>query len=262
MSIVIRNPEKFANRPSAVFFDLDNTLYPYQPAHEAGMAAVRDKASRNLGINQTEFENAFRRARTETKNQLGSVASSHSRLLYFQRTLEHLGLRSQALLSLEFEQTYWGRFLSAVKLRDGVIEFLDLLAHADIPRVIVTDLTAQIQLRKLVYLDLDQYFEYVVTSEESGADKPDRASFNIALKKLFSSKESDGLDVRARTVWMIGDNLAADIEGAKAAIDATTLALKNELGDQQKHPSIDMAFDTFTDLSRFVAEAGWGTPTR
>ena len=262
MSINIHNTEKFTDRPRAVLFDLDNTLYSYHPAHEAGMAAVRDKAARSVGARQVEFDEAFSKARAETKKQLGNAASSHSRLLYFQRTLEHLGLRSQALLSLEFEQTYWGSFLSAVELRAGVLNFLDLLTRAAIPKVIVTDLTTAIQLRKLVYLELDRFFEFVITSEESGADKPDRASFDLAMSKLSmldGPAASENID---HAVWMIGDNMAADIEGAKNAINATTLALKSEIGNLAGHDSLDMAFDTFTDIERFFVEAGWDTPVR
>jgi HAD superfamily hydrolase (TIGR01549 family) len=262
LSISINNPDKFTGKPRAVLFDLDNTLYAYQPAHEAGMAAVQKKAARSVGAGQTEFDEAFSRARAETKTQLAGAASSHSRLLYFQRTLEHLGLRSQALLSLEFEQAYWGGFLSAVELRDGVLNFLDLLTRASIPKVIVTDLTTAIQLRKLIYLELDRRFEYVVTSEESGADKPDRSGFDLAMTKLSMLDESAASQNGEQAVWMIGDNMATDIEGAKKAINATTLALKSEIGNQGGHDDLDMAFDTFNDLERFFVEAGWDTSAR
>lgn len=215
------------------------------------MLAVYEKALRKIGIGPDEFDKAFDTARAEVKKQLGKTASSHSRLLYFQRTLEELGLRSQILLSLELEQTYWGSFLAASELREGALDFLDQLARANIPKILVTDLTSQIQFRKLVYMALDQRFEYVVTSEESGNDKPHPAGFELAISKLNSSVPE------ARTVWMIGDNIKSDIEGAKKAIDASTIALKSELGDQTKNPAIDMIFDSFTDLEKFITAKGW-----
>jgi HAD superfamily hydrolase (TIGR01549 family) len=252
LSITVNNPDRFIERPSAVLFDLDNTLYFYDPAHEAGNLAVVDKATNSLGVDSQEFNEALARARNDVKQQLGPTASSHSRLLYYQRTLEYLGLRSQVLLSLEFEQTYWRNFLSAVELREGTVSFLDLLARTGIPKVIVTDLTSQIQFRKLIYLDLDQRFEYVVTSEESGADKPDRAGFDLAIGKLPPQTGS---------IWMIGDNISSDIEGAKNAIDATTLVPKSEIGDNANNPAIDLVFDTFTDLEQLFNESGWSKPT-
>lgn len=254
MSVTILNPERFADRPVAVLFDLDNTLYPYIPAHAAGMAAVKLRAAEGLGTGPEEFEDAIEKARAEIKTRLGPTASSHSRLLYFQRTLEHLGLRSQVQLSLDFEQTYWDSYLSIAKLRDGVTSFLDQLGRAGIPKVIVTDLTAQIQFQKLVHLGIDGQFEYVVTSEESGADKPDSTGFEIAMDKL--SLPSD----RGELVWMIGDNLTADIEGARDAIGATTIGLREEIGDYEGNRSIDMVFDSFVELQQFFPGQGWDTP--
>lgn len=118
MSVSIINSNRFERRPTVVLFDLDNTLYSYEPAHNSGMAAVRRKVESKLGIDSSQFTDAYKEARSDVKNRLGSIASSHSRLLYFQRTLENLGLRSQALFSLELEQTYWGNFLGAAELRE------------------------------------------------------------------------------------------------------------------------------------------------
>jgi len=256
LSTIIINPEKFDAKPIAIFFDLDNTLYPYRAAHEAGTAAVLAKATK-IGIGSEEFDAAFTRARTDIKSQLGHTASSHSRLLYFQRTLEYLGLRSQSLLSLEFEQTYWGGYLAATELREGVLDFLDQLSRFDIRRVLVTDLTTQIQFRKLVYLELDQRFEFIVTSEESGEDKPHPAGFELAVDKLGLPEEPDGSRYRNGEIWMIGDSLGSDIVGAKRAINATTLALTGEIGDPAGNRSIDMVFDSFRDLERFVVAKDW-----
>jgi len=82
------------------------TRFTHIDHHEAGMRSIEEKAATKLGIKPDDFNSVFTRAREDIENQLGSAASSHSRLLYFQRTLEYLGLRSQVVLSLEFEQTY------------------------------------------------------------------------------------------------------------------------------------------------------------
>ena len=66
-------------------------------------------------------------------------------------------------------------------------------------------MTAQIQFRKLVYFGLDELFDYVVTSEEAGRDKPDRKPFEVALEKL---------DINPENIWMIGDNPNSDMLGA------------------------------------------------
>ena len=44
----IHFPEKFRTKPDCVLFDLDNTLYPYDPAHEAALEAVKLKVTNNF----------------------------------------------------------------------------------------------------------------------------------------------------------------------------------------------------------------------
>ena len=257
MSTIVLNPARFTEKPIAVLFDFDNTLYAYGPANEAGMLAVRAKAMKKTGVGSDEFDTAFAKARSDTKKQLGKTASSHNRLLYFQRTLELLDFRSQIQLSLEFEQAFWASYLSTMELRKGVIDFLDQLARANIRKVLVTDLTTQIQFRKLIYLELDLRFEFIVTSEESGEDKPHRSGFDLALNKLNSQEDSSEAIDHTGKIWMIGDNLKSDIEGAKNAVNATTLALKSEIGDHDSNASIDMIFESFKDLKQFVSDKGW-----
>lgn len=192
-------------RPKAVVFDTDNTLYPYDVAHHTAMETVRSKTMTLLSISRQDFDKAFDNARTDVKKKLKDTASSHSRLLYFQRTLEYLGLGTKILLTLDLEQTYWRTFLVNTRLFPGVKEFIYQLKSDSIITANVTDLTAQIQFRKMVYLGMDEYFDYVVTSEEAGKDKPDQAAFGIILSKI---------GVNPSEIWMIGDNPINDIKGA------------------------------------------------
>ena len=191
--------------PKAVIFDTDNTLYPYLPAHKEATRAVEEKVEKQLGIDKVIFRSAFIEARQEIKNRLGNVASSHSRLLYMQRTIEKLELGTRILTTLDLEQTYWRTFLSNCKLFPGVLDFIQLLKSKGVITANITDLTAQIQFRKLVYFGLDEFFDYVVTSEEAGADKPDKRPFEVALEKLKMDSDS---------IWMIGDNPMTDMVGA------------------------------------------------
>lgn len=195
-------------RPKAVVFDTDNTLYPYDAAHNAAMEAVRSKAMSLLNLTRREFDEAFDKARSDVKEKLQGTASSHSRLLYFQRTIEYLGLGTKILLTLDLEQAYWRTFLVNTRLFPGVKDFIYQLKSDGVITANVTDLTAQIQFRKMVYLGMDEYFDYVVTSEEAGRDKPHRAPFDITLSKI---------GVAPSEVWMIGDNPINDIKGAMMA---------------------------------------------
>ena len=191
--------------PKAVIFDTDNTLYPYSPAHKEATRAVEEKVEKQLGIDKVIFRSAFIKAREEIKNRLGNVASSHSRLLYMQKTIEKLELGTRILTTLDLEQTYWRTFLSNCRLFPEVLDFIQILKSRGVITANITDLTAQIQFRKLVYFGLDEFFDYVVTSEEAGADKPDERPFKVAFEKL---------QVEPENIWMIGDDPNSDMVGA------------------------------------------------
>src|SRR5262245_11891689 len=174
MAEQIYRAEKFAVRPAAALVDLDDTLYEYRISHEAALEHVCEKAERLLSIAPGDFLALYEQARKQVKERLGPTAASHNRLLYFQRVIEIAGLKTQILTSLDLEQTYWRCFLTRARLFDDVLEFFDDLRLLGIPAVIVTDLTAQIQFRKLVHFGLDQHVDFVVTSEEAGIDKRGR----------------------------------------------------------------------------------------
>ena len=240
----IYHQDQFAVRPAAVLFDTDNTLYPYDPPHAAAMAAVKAKATSSLGLAPSDFDVAFKSARSEVKARLGHTAASHSRLLYMQRMLELLGLGSQVLTALDLEQTYWRTFLGSAQLFPGLHEVLDLIRMFRIPTAIVTDLTAQIQFRKVVYFDLDHYFDFIVTSEEAGSDKPAAAPFEIALEKM---RPTDG------PLWMIGDNPVNDIQGARERVGAVTIQkIHDGVVEGQGEQCPDAAFTHYRELAEFL----------
>jgi putative hydrolase of the HAD superfamily len=238
-------PELFARRPACVLLDLDNTLYAYEPCHAAGTASARKLAEQSLNLAHADFDRCFADARSEIKARLGDQAASHHRLLYFQRMLERAGLASRPFEALQLAQAYWRAYIDAARLFPHVMDFLDDLRLSDIPAVIVTDLTAEIQLRKMIALDLDSRIDWIVTSEESGHDKPHPASFELALAKL------GGIE---GPVWMIGDNHQCDLVGAKRAIGAITLQnLQPGVAAAPKDcPDTDANFSSFADLRRLI----------
>jgi putative hydrolase of the HAD superfamily len=249
--INILDQSRFTVLPDAVLFDTDNTLYPYDPAHAAAQQAIKEKVISTFSIGGKDFDAAFNQARTQIKNRLGHTASSHSRLLYLQRMLEIMGLGSQVLLALDFEQTYWRTFLANAILFDEVKELLDDLRLLGIPTAIVTDLTAQIQFRKVVYFGLDRYFNYIVTSEEAGFDKPHEAPFKIALEKM---------QPKGDCIWMIGDNPINDIRGAKEKINAVTLQKLHNgltLGEGQNTPHA--SFEEFKEVRHLLGKLATNT---
>jgi putative hydrolase of the HAD superfamily len=109
-----------------------------------------------------------------------------------------------------------------MKLYEGVLELFTLFKDKN---CIVTDLTADIQFKKLIQLGLMDNIKYIVTSEESGKEKPHPYIFHLALEKI-------GLD-KTELVY-IGDDYEKDIIGATSmgikAIWLNRQMQKKELG--------------------------------
>lgn len=190
----------------AVVFDLDNTLYAYDPLDQEAGQRVQDFTCRMLGISKDRYQEAYQFGRAETKRKLGNVASSHNRLLYFQKTLEYMKVKPMPL-SLQMYEMYWGTFLEKMQLFPGARSLIDSLCEKGIMIAVCTDLTAHIQHRKLIALGLSDDIFCLVTSEEAGREKPASEMFALCLEKL-------GLP--AEEVCYIGDNYSKDIVGAKA----------------------------------------------
>ena len=242
----IINHKVLKSPPQAVFIDLDDTLYDYQTAHQVALDTVLQMLSIQYGFNKLELSSAFSKARKQVKLLLKSNPSSRNRLIYFQSMFEILGLGSAPAWTLNCEQTYWQTFLKNLVPFDEVYAFLDNVRLLGAPRLIVSNQNTQIQLRKLCQLNLDESFEYVVTSESVGVEKPNALIFTNAIKKT---------DCDPASIWMIGDDLEADICGAKDALGCFTfLKRNNRKFTKQQLDKCDIVFENFSQLNAIISK--------
>lgn len=184
-------------RPTLVVFDLDDTLYSYESCNLAGNKALFALGASETGVSRKHFETVYSEAREKVKARLGKTGSSHSRLLYVHEALAQLGFSNQPSLALSLEQEFWREYLLAMTLRPGAEDLLLSLRFNHIPIALVTDLTLQIQLRKLVFLKLESFFDVVIASEESAGDKSSLLPFEVLAER--SQKEW------LEHVWFVGD---------------------------------------------------------
>jgi putative hydrolase of the HAD superfamily len=182
-------------RPELAIFDLDNTLYDYETANASGQAALNSFLGQHLGRAETEISHLLEESRQRVKGRLGSTASSHSRLLYIRDLLVQLNIHANAAFALECEQVFWREYLKKMQLFPGVEELFSVLRLAKTHMILVTDLSSQIQLRKLAWLGLDKTFEVIVTSEEAGGDK------KTGLPEAFLRELVSPVD----ETWSVGD---------------------------------------------------------
>jgi len=188
----------------AVIFDLDDTLYDYSRLNDVGIKNAAAYAKEELHCSEEEFLNCFEQARKDIKKILKGTAAEHNRLLYFQKTLELLGF-SGTYHSLELYNAYWDYLLEHMRLKEGAIKLLDFCVETKRKVGICSDLTVHIQQRKLRKLDICQYVDKLVTSEEAGAEKPNGKMFSLILEKL---------DILPMEAVFVGDSRVKDIDGA------------------------------------------------
>lgn len=195
-----------------VIFDLDDTLYTdWETCHDAGLREVGTYGATRLGLSEDETIQAFLCGREQTIKQLGPVGSSHNRTLFAQFALEQIGINPVPHAE-NLHNAYWRGVFGAMKLEPAIPHLLSALRAAGIRTAVCTNMMADIQMRKLVELGLDEAFDYFVSSEEAGVDKPDPNIFRYVLDKAGS---------KAEEAIMVGDTFAHDIAGAQRAGIAT-----------------------------------------
>lgn len=154
-----------------ILFDLDDTLYDYKMSHVPAQIELVKFLSTQLSFSEKRVSAGLEDSRKQIKVRLGHTASSHSRMAYIAEFLRPLNCQSHVELCLAAESQYWSTFLLNMRLYDGVEDFLLASRQMGFTNVLVTDLTASIQRRKLRILKVDALFDIVLTSEEAGGDK-------------------------------------------------------------------------------------------
>jgi putative hydrolase of the HAD superfamily len=182
--------------PHLAILDLDNTLYDYEVADSAGENALIHFLNQNLKIPNTELITHLIDSRKNVKSTLGATAASHSRLLYVREFLNANDLNVYATFALECEQVFWRSYMDKMVLFEGVDEFINYLRLSRSKLVLVTDLSTQIQIRKLAWLGLEKVFDKIITSEEAGGDK-ETGKPEAMLRRFVSPVPG--------SIWAVGD---------------------------------------------------------
>lgn len=199
-----------------LLFDLDNTLYSYEPCNQAGIRVARHYLCTQLSISHKQFDHQYAQARTLVHRTLAGQAASHSRLLYIKTLCEQL--RPGEVNSALWErgtQLFWQAYLHTMQLRPGIKSLLRQAHGTGYNIAIVTDLTTEVQLRKLRKFKLESYIDALVTSEDVGKEKPHPAMIKRALYLLNET---------SKTALIIGDSQRDQIVAKRCHIPFYRLA--------------------------------------
>lgn len=203
-----------------ILLDLDNTLYEYEPVHKKALRSSHKILKMNNKLSFNKFVKIFNLSKSEIHRELSGTASSHNRVLYFQRLIEKTHKTIEPEIILKMYNAYWDTFLKHIKLEAGVLSTLKEIKKRKRKIIILSDLTAHIQMRKIKKLGLTPYIDFLVTSEEAGREKPHPSMFLLALNKV---------GVLPQEAIVVGDDLKKDVEGANSlGIKSILLKRKKE----------------------------------
>jgi putative hydrolase of the HAD superfamily len=200
----------FSRRPRALLLDIDNTVYPYAPCHEAGLKhAFEESRQLNLWTAEHSFRAAYESSRRSVKSRIEAHAAGHSRLLYFKEMIE--GLRGFTLFeqTCRLEHAYWEGYATGLRLDPECEQVLQLALASGIRIAWISNFTTARQIWKLRRLGLEQLNSLLITSEEAGVEKPHPAILDLALSRLGL-----GADGASAEAWFVGDE-SADVEIAR-----------------------------------------------
>jgi HAD superfamily hydrolase (TIGR02253 family) len=225
----------------AVLFDLDNTLYAYDPCNEAALRHVCNILNETSPITWPDFRSLHDQVRRELAERLKHQAASHNRAIFFKEIAERLAGSPQPRQAVQLNQAYWQEFYRHMVLAPDAVRVLEEL-RGKFRLAIVSNHTTEVQLEKLDRLGIGDSFDAIVTSEEAGAEKPDRAIFEFAL---------DRLKVKPAAAVMIGDHPMGDIAGARSA-GILAIYTRQFAGDAPAEIAADHQIDTLADVLPIV----------
>ena len=212
-----------------VLFDLDDTLYDHAYSARFALTALAGSAPSLAALAGDELERRYHRILEEVHPRVlsGELGPDAARLERYRRLFASVGEQPSdgelAKLGLVARQAYRANQRPV----PGTLALLSALRERGVVAAIVSNNLKLEQEGKLRDTGMSGLIDHLVVSEEAGSVKPDPGIFRVALKRA---------GLAAEEARMLGDNWAADIEGAlNAGISAVWF---NRAGSSPPRPGI------------------------
>jgi putative hydrolase of the HAD superfamily len=191
---------------SDIFFDLDHTLWDFEKNSALTFQKIFTEVE--IDVNLSKFLEvyipvnlAFWKLYRDDK-----IKKPELRFQRLKTTFDAIGydIKDEVIDILSTE--YITNLATYNNLLPYTVEILNYLK----PKYklhIITNGFEEVQTRKLVNSNIFGYFDQVINSEMAGVKKPNPEIFELALKKANTAPDKS---------LMVGDNIEADILGAKA----------------------------------------------
>ena len=183
----------------AVIFDLDNTLLDFMTMKkEAVMSAISSMKEAGLDIDvDTSYKEIM---------DIYEVDGWENQLVFDKFLKKKLGYTDNKYLAAGIV-AYRRAKEANLKAYPNVQKTLNHLLDNNIKLAIVSDAPSREAWMRIYYLGLHNFFETVITFDDSGERKPSPSPFKLALGRLNLSKDE---------VLMVGDWPERDMVGASS----------------------------------------------
>lgn len=188
-----------------IFFDLDHTLWDF----EKNSALTFDKIflDNDITVNLDDFLKTYVPINQDYWKLYREEKVSKQELRYqrLKKTFDIIGTSIEDRVINLLSDEYIAHLSSFNHIFPHTIEVLEYL-HPNYKLHIITNGFQEIQDRKLKNAKIHHYFDQIINSEMAGVKKPNPKIFQQALTNAKVAPEN---------ALMVGDNLEADIIGAK-----------------------------------------------
>lgn len=189
-----------------VFFDLDHTLWDFD--RNSALTFKKILKENDVSVALEDFLEVYVPINLEFWKLYREEKISKAQLRYqrLKNTFDKVGASVSDEIIHVLADDYIAHLSSFTHLFPNTVEILEYL----VPNYnlhIITNGFQEIQDKKLVGSNINKYFDQVINSEMAGVKKPNPYIFELAIQKA---------KVAPKNSLMIGDNLEADIMGARA----------------------------------------------
>jgi HAD superfamily hydrolase (TIGR01509 family) len=199
-----------------VCFDLDNTLYDYSIGESVAEASI----AQDIGKLCKKKKNLRSISIKYIMDVLNEIKHSHmhhdmdpkgySRSLWIKETMLKIGLtENNDLYSKTLEKKYWNILTPEMKMFQNTIKTLDAIKSISKYRIAtITDSDGErgIKIQRMKSMDIYKYFDYVITTDDTGKNKPAIENWQHLIKIS---------GVNPKECIMIGDHPDVDLVNAK-----------------------------------------------
>jgi putative hydrolase of the HAD superfamily len=197
--------------PRAILFDMDDTLLDHLGGVSVAWELVCREVAPELGCDWEGLREAIRAHASEFWKDEAAVGHWRTRLTEAREHVVRTALQARGLdpaPATRIATRYEDELASRIVLFEDTLETLEALRAAGLRLGMITNGPAMMQRDKVARFGFEQYMDVIVIEGEFGHGKPAPQVFEHALASVEAAPHE---------AWMVGDNLYADIGGAKAA---------------------------------------------